>query len=99
MKHTVCTFSLAIGVLFCSAVGATAPTADATVHPTPVDQHQLLQNKAEQIVKKCVAKAMLIRDERICESKKTAITACLAEEVKTKDIDKAQQVCERNYIL
>ncbi|MEY4449053.1 MAG: hypothetical protein RLZZ433_2068 [Pseudomonadota bacterium] len=42
---------------------------------------------------------MLIRDERICESKKSAITACLAEEVKTKDIDKAQQVCERNYIL
>ncbi|MEY4317065.1 MAG: hypothetical protein RI902_873 [Pseudomonadota bacterium] len=99
MKHTVCCVSLAIFNLVCASVWAAAPTTDATVHPAPVDQHQLLQNKAEQIVKKCVAKAMLIRDERICESKKTAITACLAEEVKTKDIDKAQQVCERNYIL
>lgn len=99
MKHTVCCVSLAICNLVCASVWANAPTADATVHPAPVDHQQLLQNKADQIVKKCVAKAMLIRDERICESKKSTIVACLVEELKTKDIDKAQQVCERNYIL
>jgi hypothetical protein len=58
-----------------------------------------LQNKADQIVRKCVAKAMLIREERVCEAKKSAIVVCLSEEIKTKDIDKAQQICERNYIL
>jgi len=69
-----------------------------TLQTTP-EQLQLLQNKADQIVKKCVAKAMLIREERVCEAKKSAILFCLGEEIKTKDIDKAQQICERNYVL
>jgi len=68
------------------------------VQSTP-EQVQLLQNKADQIVRKCVAKAMLIREERVCEAKKSAILFCLGEEIKTKDIDRAQQICERNYVL
>jgi hypothetical protein len=99
MKHTVCCVSLAICNLLCAPVWAVSPSPDASGHTAPVDQTSLIQNKADQIVKKCVAKVMLIREERICDSKKSVIVACLMEELKTKDIDKAQQVCERNYIL
>jgi hypothetical protein len=59
----------------------------------------LVEHKAQLIVKKCVEKAKEIREERICESKKEAIKMCLHDEVKTKDIDKAQKSCEHLYIL
>jgi hypothetical protein len=98
MKQTICSISLATSLLCCGLVWAAGPNADTTAQPTP-EQLQLLQNKADQIVKRCVAKAMLIREERVCEAKKSAILFCLSEESKTKDIDKALQICERNYVL
>jgi hypothetical protein len=100
MKHTLGSFLLTAFSLFSGAVLAAGQPSEAAPQPAPEPVPlQVLQNKAEQIVKKCVAKAMLIREERVCESKKSAITACLVEEVKNKDLEKAQQVCERNYIL
>lgn len=99
MKHTICYVTLTI---FCTLVYGpvwAAGPAPETVGASLPETLQILQNKAEHIVRKCVAKAMLIREERVCESKKSAITACLVEEIKTKDMDKALQVCERNYIL
>lgn len=99
MKHTICHITFTIFcVLKCSPVWAAGPATEAVGSPVP-ETFQILQNKADQVVRKCVAKAMLIREERVCESKKSAITACLIEETKTKDIDKALLVCERTYIL
>jgi hypothetical protein len=59
----------------------------------------LIEHKAQLIVRKCVEKAREIREERICESKKEAIKLCLNDELKTKDVDKAQKNCERSFIL
>lgn len=99
MKHTICHVTLTLCcLLVCRPVWAAGPAPEAAGSSVP-ETLQILQNKAEHIVRKCVAKAMLIREERVCESKKSAITACLVEEIKTKDMDKALQVCERNYIL
>ena len=100
MKHTLGTFLLAAFSLFSGAVLASGQPSEAAPQPVPEPVPlQVLQNKAEQIVKKCVAKAMLIREERVCESKKSAITACLQLEVKTKEMDVAVRICERNFVI
>ena len=61
--------------------------------------NELIEQRTHLIVKKCVGKSREIREERICESKKEIIKACLHDESKTKDIDKAQKACEHLYIL
>ena len=61
--------------------------------------NELIEQRTNLIVKKCVGKSREIREERICESKKEIIKACLHDESKTKDIDKAQKACEHLYIL
>jgi hypothetical protein len=59
----------------------------------------LIEHRTQLIIKKCVEKAKEIREERVCESKKEVIKICLHDELKTKDIDKAQKSCEHLYIL
>jgi hypothetical protein len=72
------------------AIGA---SRDPNAVPPAVEQ------RASQIVKKCVSKAQEIRQERVCESKKKALELCLQEELKTKDMDKSQARCEHLFIL
>ena len=98
MKQFICYWLVLFGTLTCEVGRTAGPTADVAGQPTS-EQLQILQTKAEQIVKKCVAKAMLIREERVCEAKKNAIFACLMDETKSKDLERAYQICERNYIL
>lgn len=62
-------------------------------------QDALIEHRTQLIIKKCVEKAKEIREERVCESKKEVIKICLHDELKTKDIDKAQKSCEHLYIL
>ena len=83
--------SLAFFCLFSGlAIGA---SNDPNAVPPAVEQ------RASQIVKKCVSKAQEIRQERICESKKKALELCLQDELKTKDMDKSQARCEHLFIL
>lgn len=100
MKLILCSFGFALGCCFDAFAGGSGHTAETAVKQQSENaQIEALHNRADQIVKKCVAKVALIREERVCESKKSAIVACLVEEVKNKDIDRAHQICERNYIL
>jgi hypothetical protein len=80
---------------FCCLFSGLAIGASRDPNAVPHDVEQ----RASQIVKKCVSKAQEIRQERICESKKKALELCLQDELKTKDMDKSQARCEHLFIL
>ena len=54
--------------------------------------------KAEIIFRKCIQKARLTKEERLCESMKEAIHECLSSEVK-RDESKAQGICEKLFSI
>jgi hypothetical protein len=82
-------------LVFCCLFSGLAIGASSDPNAVPYDVEQ----RASQIVKKCVSKAQEIRQERICESKKKALELCLQDELKTKDMDKSQARCEHLFIL
>jgi len=74
----------------CTHVLASEPAAPAK----PVDPKLV----SEDIFKKCMSHAKMMRDEQVCKARKASIEQCVDKESKAKDAKAAKAKCETLYL-
>lgn len=72
--------------------------ASANEHAAPVEKPVDPKVAAEEIFKKCMSRAKLIRDEQVCKARKPSIEQCMDKESKAKDAKAARTKCELMYL-
>lgn len=75
---------------FCANVMANEPSAPAK----PIDPKAV----SEEIFKKCMSHAKMMRDEQVCKARKPSIEQCVDKESQAKDAKAAKAKCETLFL-